>query len=147
MSNRKSKTVSELLQDATATEHDEMLDRLMRQRGIEAGDYKSLARELAIKHVPGFRRVRFRLEHVSYGKVIRDNGKGGRPTKWTQEELDKLVNAVADAKEKYGLATDEEALRYITKQGKWDHDDRTKLRKTLKNKLAAERRARRVLIC
>jgi len=140
------KTIQELLDDLADEEHDQMLDRLMKNRGIEAGDYKSLAYQLAIEHVPGFRPPWYILEHGDYGAVIRHSGKGGRPTKWTPEELDKLLSDVDDAKRRHGRVTDEEALRYITRRGKWrclPGRDPTKWRKTLKNLLAAERRAER----
>src|SRR5262245_16474540 len=135
-----------LLRDATDAECYEALDRLMRDGGIEPGDYKTLARQLATKYVSEFQPAQWVLEHGDYGAIIRQKGRGGRPIKWTPDELDNLASAVNDAKQKHGLATDEEALWYITRQGRWScplSRERTKWLKTLKNMLAAERKAQR----
>ena len=48
-------------------EYAEKLERLMADYGIEAGDYLSLALQLAIDYVPGFRPAQLRLEHGDYG--------------------------------------------------------------------------------
>jgi hypothetical protein len=138
------KTITELLHDASLRECNEMLDCLLRKYNIEKGDYRSLARELAIEFVPGFRPAKFKLQHGNYGAVIRYRGKGGRRTEWTREKLDKLLNDVNDAKAEYG--TDEEALHYITRRGKWGcalGRDPAKWRKTLKNILTTERKTQR----
>jgi hypothetical protein len=101
-----------------------MLDRLLSD--IEPGDY-----------VPGFRLPKLKLQHGNYGAVILHKGKGGRPIEWTRTQLDKLVNDVDHAKQKHGL-TDDEALRYVKRHGKWACSC-----KRLKNILADERKAQR----
>ena len=137
------KTISDILEETAAAEWDRMLDRLMKERGIEAGDYKSLAADLVINPIRrGFRRPHFVLEYGDYGAVIHRKDRGGRPAKWTQEKLDQLINDIKDAKKKHHLGTDTEAVRYITSSYPADRDP-AKLRKTLKNILGAERRARR----
>jgi len=111
-----------------------MLEHLLSD--VEPGDY-----------VPGFRLPKLKLQHGNYGEVIRDKAKNGRPVVWTQEKLDKLVNDANDAKAEYG--TDEEALHYITRRGKWGCPpgrNPAKWRKTLKNKLAIERKAQRCYV-
>ena len=139
------KTIKELLEDAAAKECDEKLDRLMKDYGIEAGDYKSLARKLAIDHIPGFRAA-LKLEHDTWGAVTQDKKKGGRPTERKTEWLDELIIAVTDAKKLPEISTDDEALRHIAKSGKWRRPADRDLGawvKTLKNLLARTRRIER----
>ena len=146
MSNRKSKTVSELLQDANATECDEMLGRFMRDRGIEAGDYKSLAHQLAIKHEPEFRHAPLKLEHDTYGAVIQKEAEG-RPKDWTLDKFDALAAGVADAKKNPDISTDDATIRHlIAKGGPWARPanrDLNQWAKTLKNRLGEARRFQR----
>lgn len=119
------------------------LNALAQYYGVPAGDYFSLALQLAINYVPGF--PRFKLKHGTYGAVVRD--KGGRPTEWTPEQLDELITDVDRAKKQHGFATDDEALRHLTQ--KWARpprqDDLSKWVKQLKNKLGRARRIRRVV--
>ena len=121
----------------------EALDRLMKDYGIEAGDYRRLAARLAIDYKPGF--PRFKLEHGSYGKVMRD--KGGRNTYWTPEKLDELIADVDRVKKEHGFATDDDTLKHLTKAGKWarppKRDDSNKWIKRLKNELGHARCIRR----
>jgi hypothetical protein len=122
----------------------EELDRLREDYGIEPGDYFRLALRLAIDYVPGF--PKFKLQHGDYGKVMRD--KGGRPTDWTPEKRDELRADVDRVKKKYGFATDDEALKHLTKSGKWARQpgrDPDKWRKTLKNALGHARSDQRVI--
>ena len=125
------------------TEEIEALDRLRQAYGIEADDYFSLALRLAADYVPGF--PRFRLRRGSYGAVVRD--KGGRPTEWPPEKLDELVNDVNRVKKEHGFATDDDALKHLTKSGKWarppKRDDPNKWIKRLKNELGRGRGVRR----
>jgi hypothetical protein len=134
------KTVNELLREEEKNEDYEKLDRLMKERGIEAGDYKTVARELAINPKLGFKPTRLILAHGKYGAVIQ-KGSGGRPIGWTQEELDKLLNDVDNAKERYALTSDEDALRYIHFSKR-----HSATAKRLKNILSEQRRVRRLLI-
>lgn len=122
----------------------EALDRLGQAYGIEAGDYFSLAARLAIDYVPGF--PRFKLQRGDYGKVMRD--KGGRKTYWTPEKLNELATDVDRVKKKHRFATDDDALKHLTKAGKWARQsgrDLDKWHKTLKNALAQARTTNRLL--
>jgi hypothetical protein len=137
----------ETLDEIVAGECVEKLNHLMKTYGIEDGDYFSLALRLAIDHVPHFRPAGFKLQHEDYGAVVRDTT-GGRPKSWTAGRLDALVVDVDTAKRKYGLPTDEDALKYITKRGKWARPanrDPDKWVKTLKNLLATHRKVQRGL--
>jgi hypothetical protein len=112
--------------------------------GIETGDYFGLALRLGIKYVPGF--PRFKLEHGSYGKVMRD--RGGRKPYWTPKKFNQLRADVDRAKKEHGFATDDEALRHLARSGEWARQssrDSDKWRKTLKNALAQERAIQRDL--
>jgi hypothetical protein len=119
----------------------ENLDRLMKEYGIEEGDYFTLALRLAIDYVPGF--PRFKLEHGDYGKVMRD--KGGRRVFWTAKKLDQLLTDVEVAKKERGFCTDAAALKYLAKSEKWarmaDRDLDGWL-KVLKNSLALAKKIR-----
>ncbi len=120
----------------------EKLNSLMERYGIEAGDYFSLALRLAIEYVPGF--PKFKLEHGTYGKVMRD--KGGRKAWWTPEKRDELISDVDRVKKKYGFSTDNDAIKHLAKAGKWARQssrDPDKRLKTLKNTLAEARTIRR----
>jgi hypothetical protein len=120
------------------------LNRLAKDYGIEPDDYFNLALRLAIDYVPGF--PRFKLQHGSWGKVMRD--KGGRPTEWTPERFDELVTDVDGIKKKHGFTTDDEALRHLTQAGKWSRpsrqDDLNKWIKRLKNELGRARSVRQI---
>ena len=140
--NRKSETVNDLLQNAAAEECAEKLERRMKDYGIEEGDYFSLALRLAIDHVSGFRPAQYKLQNGDFGAVVRDT-KGGRPPSWTAERFDALMVAVDDAKRRYKLSTDDDALKYITRTGKWARPanrDQDKWIKTLKNSLGRARK-------
>jgi hypothetical protein len=135
----------EAIGETIARECVEKLNNLMKEYGIVEGDYLSLALRLAIDHVPHFRPPRFKLQHKTWGAVVRDT-KGGRPIQWTAEQLDALVVEVDTVKKKYNLSTDEAALRHITKSGKWArlaNRDPDKWIKTLKNLIAARRKIQR----
>jgi hypothetical protein len=120
------------------------LNRLAKDYGIEPDDYFNLALRLAIDYVPGF--PRFKLQHGSWGKVMRD--KGGRPTEWTPERFDELVTDVDGIKKKHGFTTDDEALRHLTQAGKWSRpsrqDDLNKRIMRLKNELGRARSVRQI---
>jgi hypothetical protein len=127
-----------------AKEDVEKLDRLLVRYGIKQGDYRSLALRLANDHIRGFRAAPLKLKHGDYGAVVRD--KGGRLTDWTPEKLAELAAAVDEAKRKYGLSTDDVALRHIAKSGKWARSSNRGLDqwiKTLKNTLSIARRFQR----
>ena len=138
-------TTYETLDEIVARECVEKLSHLMKMYGIEDGDYFSLALRLALDHVPRFRPAEFKLQHGDYGAVVRDT-KGGRPTRWKTEELDALVVDVDAAKKLYKLSTAEDALKHITKTGKWARPatrDLDKWVKTLKNLIASHREFQR----
>jgi hypothetical protein len=134
---RKTKTIERIYVKA--------LDRLAADYGIEAGDYFNLSLRVALDYVPGF--PRFKLEHGSYGKVMRD--KGGRKAYWTPERHDNLVTDVDRTKKEHGFATDDEALRHLAQSGKWarpsKQDDLTKWVKRLKNELGRARTIERAV--
>jgi hypothetical protein len=114
----------------------------MEDYGIEADDYFSLALQLAIDYVPRF--PKFKLKHGTYGKVMRD--KGGRRTYWTPDKLDALATDVDRIKKKYKFSTDDDAIKHLTRAGKWARQsgrDADKWRKTLKNALAQARTIQR----
>ena len=123
----------------------EKLERLMAYYGIEAGDYCSLALQLAIDFVPGFRPAPFRLEHGDYGAVI-PGDKKGRPRKWNMERRDALIMAVDNVKKEHGLTKDHDAILHLAQHGEWAgpaNRDLNKQIKTLKNALANARRSQR----
>jgi hypothetical protein len=122
----------------------EKLERLREGYGIEPGDYFSLAMRLAIDYVPGF--PKFKLHHGDWGKVMRD--KGGRLPDWTPDKRDELIADVDRVKKEYRFATDDEALKHLTKSGKWARQagrDPNKWRKTLKNMLSKARSEQRII--
>jgi hypothetical protein len=143
---RKAKTVAELLQVANAKECDRQLKRLMKAGGIKAGDYKNLARQLAIEH-KYIRPAPLKLAHDTWGGVIQKKTKGRR-TDWTPEKLDELVADVDRDKKEHGFATDDEALRHLAQSGKWPRplkqDDLNKWIKRLKNELGKHRKVQRI---
>jgi hypothetical protein len=115
---RKAKTVAALLQDANAKECDDELERLMKERSIKAGDYKTLARQLAVEH-KSIRPAPLKLARGTWGGVTQKKKKGRR-TDWTLKDLDALAAAVAIAKKNLGFSTDDGALRHlIVKGGRW----------------------------
>lgn len=144
---RKAKTVAELLQVANAKECDDELERLMKERGIKAGDYKTLARQLAIEH-KSIRPAPLKLAHDTWGGVTQKKTKG-RPTDWTPENLDELVADVDRVKKEHGFATDDEALRHLAQSEKWRRplkkDDPNKWIKRLKNELGKHRKVRHIV--
>jgi hypothetical protein len=148
MAKRKGKPANsndETIGEIIAKECDEKLARLMKEYGIEEGDYRGLALRLALDHIPHFEPPGFKLQHETWGAVVRDT-KGGAPTKWTVEQLDALVAEVDTAKKNYNLPTDEAALRHITKSGRWarpQNSDTGQWIKTLKNLMAAHRKVQR----
>jgi hypothetical protein len=79
---------------------------------------------------------------------VRD--KGGRPTEWSPDKRDELITDVERVKKEYGFATDDDALKHLTKSGKWARpprrDDPNKWIKRLKNELGRERSVRRSLL-
>jgi hypothetical protein len=142
------KTISELLQEANDAECDEILDALMKARGHEMGDYKSLARELVAEYRPNFRPRRFVLEHGTWGGVIRKWGgvkkvRPGRPEYWTLARLVKLAKDVDDAKARLGAGTtDAEAVCRLAMHRDWSRPLRRTpegWQKTLKNMLPTGR--------
>jgi hypothetical protein len=142
---RKAKTVAELLQVANAKECDRQLKRLMKARGIKAGDYKTLARQLAIEH-KSIRPAPLKLAHNTWGGVTQKNTKGRR-TDWTLSQLDALAAAVDIAKKNPGFSTNDGALRHIiAKGGKWAtpaNSSPGQWLKTLKNMLSVANRIQR----
>jgi hypothetical protein len=96
----------------------EKLPLLMEHYGIaDKDDYFSLALALAMDYVPGFRVVRtaLKLKHGNWGAVIHVR----RPTKWPPERLLGLLNAVEEAKQRYGFSKDREALAVVMRKREW----------------------------
>jgi len=130
----------------------EKLALLMEHYGIaDKTDYFSLALELAIDHVPGFRigraRELLKLEHGDYGKVL--GNKRGRQREWTLERSDRLVDAVEETKKRYHYRTDREALEVLARHTEWSApaNHRGGFRawiKTLTNRLQEGRQNRRL---
>jgi len=139
---KKRKKSAKITTEIVTEDSIEELNRLGEKYGVEPGDYFSLAMRLAIDYVPGF--PKYKLHHGDYGKVMRD--KGGRPTDWTPDRHYELMADVDRAKKKYGFATDDEAVKHLTKSGKWARQpgrDLDKWRKTLKNMLGSARKVQR----
>jgi hypothetical protein len=89
------------LQRAIRKSRIEKLVLLMEHYKIaDKADYLSLALELAVDHVPGFRivpaRKVLRLRHGDYGAVI--GNKRGRPPERTPDRIDRLKTVVEQAK-------------------------------------------------
>jgi hypothetical protein len=107
-------------------------------------DYFSLALALAKDWVPGFqvKTVRVRLTHGTWGAVIRDT----KPTKWPPERRLKLLNAVAETKQKYALSKDREALKILMRKKEWSRPynrDEQKWLETLESRLQDAKREER----
>jgi hypothetical protein len=107
-------------------------------------DYFSLALALAKDWVPGFqvKTVRVRLTHGTWGAVIRDT----KPTKWPPERRLKLLNAVAETKQKYALSKDREALKILMRKKEWSRPynrDEQKWLETLESRLQESKREER----
>jgi hypothetical protein len=89
--------------------------------GLRKTDYFRLALELAIDHVPGFRIGRaselLKLEHGDHGKVL--GNKRGRQREWTQERLNRLLDAVEETKKRYRYRTDRKALEVLAGHTEW----------------------------
>jgi hypothetical protein len=107
-------------------------------------DYFSLALALAKDWVPGFQvtTVRVKLRHGTWGAVIRDT----KPTKWPPERRLKLLNAVAETKQKYALSKDRDALKILMRKKEWSRPcnrDEQKWLETLESRLQDAKREER----
>jgi hypothetical protein len=107
------------LQQAIRESRIEKLALLMEHYKIaDKTDYLSLALELAIDHVPGFRIGRasklLKLEQGDYGKVL-----GNKRGRQREERLDRLLDAVEETKKKYRYRRDREALEVLAGHKEW----------------------------
>jgi hypothetical protein len=107
-------------------------------------DYLSLALALAKDWVPGFqvKTVAVKLTHGTWGAVIRDT----KPTKWPPERRLKLLNAVAETKQKHALSKDREALKILMRKKEWSRPynrDEQKWLETLESRLQDAKREER----
>ena len=113
-----------LYQQATKEKYLTKLHLLMEHYGIaDKNDFRSLALELAIDHVPGFRidPTPLRLEKISddgLALVVQDNNRGRR-LEWTPARLGRLLDAVEDTKKKFKLSADREALSVLAGRPEW----------------------------
>jgi hypothetical protein len=112
-------------------------------------DYLSLALELAMDHVPGFRIGRaselLRLKYGDHGAVL--GNKRGRQREWTPERSDRLVDAVEETKKRYRYRTDREALENLARHKEWSRPAKNRggfegWIKTLTNQLREARQNR-----
>jgi|CryBogDrversion2_11_1035321.scaffolds.fasta_scaffold01504_6 hypothetical protein len=79
-------------------------------------DFESLALNLAIDFVDGFRliEVPLKLAHGDYGAVIpQQSSTVGAPKKWTNERLLELYDDVQKIKEQEKISSDREALKRL----------------------------------
>ena len=143
--------------EATNEEQQERIEQGIEQVAIEKlpllmehykipnkDDYFSLALALARDWVPGFqvKTVPVKLTHGNWGAVIRDT----KPTKWPPERRLKLLNAVAETKQKHALSTDREALKILMQKGEWSRPynrDEQKWLETLESRLQDAKREER----
>jgi hypothetical protein len=107
-------------------------------------DYFSLALALAKDWVPGFqvKTVAVKLTHGTWGAVIRDT----KPTEWPPERRLKLLNAVAETKQKHALSKDREALKILMRKKEWSRPynrDEQKWLETLESRLQDAKREER----
>jgi hypothetical protein len=138
---------SEWIEQVTEQEIIEKLPLLMEHYGIaDKDDYFSLALALAKDHVRGFQVVRaaLKLKHGNWGAVINVR----RPTEWPPERLLGLLNAVEEAKQKYGFSTDREALEVVMRKKEWQppknhRGDRKQWLETLESRLQDAKRIKR----
>jgi hypothetical protein len=80
-----------------------------------------LAVALATDHVPGFQ-VEWPLVELPpdfQGPVITERKRGGRPTEWDFDRLERLLVAVEQEKARQGLSTDREALSRLARRREW----------------------------
>jgi hypothetical protein len=124
------------------------LELLMDHYGItDKTDFPSLALSLALElRIPGFKVDQsLRLEHSDWGAVLHGQNKRGRPPKWPLKQRD-LLSSVEEIKKKHGISTDHEALAILIRRREWSRRDQgqDQWRKTLKNRLAEERRLNRL---
>jgi hypothetical protein len=146
---RAHKEMDDLYKEAIAREYVEKLAILMKDYGIEEGDFRNLALRLAIDlGIPGFQLdpAPLYLEHGTFGPVMQGK-KSGRGIEWTMKKLDDLVSAVEDAKKKHRFSNDRDALLYLAQHQKnWARPAGHELNgwvKTLQNKFVVARKIRR----
>ena len=99
-------------------------------------DFRSLALKLALElRIPGFKVASPRPDSNDLEKIrfITWGSKKGRPPK----RFD-VLSAVEGIKKKHSISTDDEALSHLAGRGEWPR------LKTLKNRLAEERRLKRL---
>jgi hypothetical protein len=120
-------------------------------RVADKADFFNLALALAIEFVPGFRidPTPLRLQQISDGVtlIVQDN-RTGRRVEWSLERLDSLLNAVEDAKRKYDLSTDRDAIKVVARNRKWGQPanhkgDLEKWLETLESRLQDAKRRKR----
>lgn len=121
--------------------HDELVKKLrllMGHYGIaDKDDWFSLAIALATDHVPGFQiewplidsvplppDLADRPEHKRakiyfWGPMTEEKKKGGRPSEWRGNRLDRLFIAVKSEKARHGIKTDREALARLARRREW----------------------------
>jgi Homeodomain-like domain len=132
---RENALMQELHERAVDTARREKLKLLCRYYSLAEDDYVGLALELAIKHEPGFQAIDRQLVELPVadddrkglgfrGPVLVKNGKlidtpSGRPVEWSLERLLQLIEAVEEAKKKFSLTTDLDALKHLAGKPEW----------------------------
>ena len=110
--------------------YDELIKKLrllMEHYSIpDKDDWFGLAVALATDHVPGFQ-IEWPLATFSHDSphffsgpvVVSGKKKGGRPSKWDFDRLERLLSAVEKEKARHGIKTDREALSRLARRQEW----------------------------
>ena len=148
---RANKQMIDLHQRAVEKERDAKLVLLAIHYGVDPGDCRSLALNLANElHIPGFQveptLVEVRLGEDDTGGLV-PSPKKGRPIGWPPERLHKLMAAVEDIKKRHRLDNDLGTLDILMRNGgEWAVPSRQRggrWIKTLQNQLSVARKIHR----
>ena len=142
---RANKQMIDLHQRAVEKERDAKLVLLAIHYGVDPGDCRSLALNLANElRIPGFQ-VEPTLVEICVGEDgtggLIPSPKKGRPIEWPPERLDKLMAAVKGIKKRHRLDNDLDALGILMRNGgEWAAPQQRRWIKTLQNQLSVARK-------